>query len=150
MDLTAMNRSNTDNGQPYVLTGIHWQVAQATSLQNIDFIMPVSDAAGATTAVGIFMENGSGGFLSELTFFGGNIGFRAGSQQYTVRNVLFNSRTHDLGLGLYLEEHLCPVMLRCICLHQRWRDRRSGNWLNNHPRYAISLGSRCVSRWSAK
>lgn len=37
------------------------------------------------------MENGSGGFLSDLTFFGGNIGFRAGSQQYTARNLQFTS-----------------------------------------------------------
>lgn len=44
-----------------------------------------------TTAVGIFMENGSGGFLSDLVFFGGNIGFRAGSQQYTARNLHFES-----------------------------------------------------------
>ncbi|KAK3689920.1 pectate lyase superfamily protein-domain-containing protein [Podospora appendiculata] len=91
IDLTAMPRSNTDNGQTYVPTGIHWQVAQATSLQNIDFVMPVSDSTGSTTAVGIFMENGSGGFLSDLTFFGGNIGFRAGTQQYTARGLTFTS-----------------------------------------------------------
>ncbi|KAL1957810.1 hypothetical protein VTO42DRAFT_5528 [Malbranchea cinnamomea] len=90
-DLTEMNRINYDNDQEYVPTGIHWQVSQAASLQYLDFIMPVSDESGATTAVGIFMENGSGGFLSDLTFFGGNIGFRAGSQQYTARNLQFTS-----------------------------------------------------------
>ena len=31
------------------------------------------------------------GFLSDLTFTGGNIGFRAGSQQYTARNLQFTS-----------------------------------------------------------
>lgn len=60
IDLTAMPRNNTQGDQGYVPTGIHWQVAQATSLQNIYFNMPVSDSSGATTAVGIFMENGSG------------------------------------------------------------------------------------------
>lgn len=90
-DLTAMNRTNYDGGQEYKPTGLHWQVSQAASLQNLHFEMPVSDAAGATTAVGIFMENGSGGFVSDLTFFGGNIGFRAGSQQYTARNLKFTS-----------------------------------------------------------
>jgi glucan 1,3-beta-glucosidase len=89
--MTIMNRSNTDDSQTYVPTGIHWQVAQATSLQNLKFTMPVSDSTGSTTAVGIFMENGSGGFLSDLTFIGGNIGFRAGSQQYTARNLQFTS-----------------------------------------------------------
>ncbi|KAI1847023.1 hypothetical protein JX266_006898 [Neoarthrinium moseri] len=89
-DLTAMNKTNHDFGQEYVPTGIHWQVGQATSLQNLHFEMPVSDDT-ATTAVGVFMENGSGGFLSDLTFFGGNIGFRAGTQQYTARNLQFTS-----------------------------------------------------------
>lgn len=37
-----------------------------------------------------FKENGSGGFVSDLTFNGGNIGWRAGSQQYTARNLVFN------------------------------------------------------------
>ncbi|KAF6810927.1 glucan 1,3-beta-glucosidase [Colletotrichum plurivorum] len=37
------------------------------------------------------VENGSGGFLSDLTFYGGNIGFRAGSQQYTAQNLQFTS-----------------------------------------------------------
>jgi glucan 1,3-beta-glucosidase len=90
-DMTAMNWTNTDNGQLYVPTGIHWQVAQATSLQNLYFNMPVSTATQSATAVGVFMENGSGGFLSDLVFFGGNIGFRAGSQQYTARSLHFTS-----------------------------------------------------------
>src|SRR5690606_15219272 len=45
-----------------------------------------------TTAVGIFTENGSGGFVSDIEFNGGNIGWRAGSQQYTARNLVFNER----------------------------------------------------------
>lgn len=86
-DLTAMPESTAENDQPLVPTGIHWQVAQATSLQNLYFNMP----SGATsTAVGILSENGSGGFVSNLTFNGGNIGWRAGSQQYTARNLQFN------------------------------------------------------------
>ncbi|RHZ63561.1 hypothetical protein CDV55_106217 [Aspergillus turcosus] len=91
LDMTAMNWTNYDQGQEYVPTGIHWQVAQSTSLQNIYFNMPVSTASQTTTAVGVFMENGSGGFVSDLEFFGGNIGFRAGSQQYTARNLQFTS-----------------------------------------------------------
>jgi hypothetical protein len=84
MDLTAMPNENTSADQTYVPTGIHWQVAQATSLQNIDFVMPLG---GGTTAVGIFTENGSGGFMSDLTFFGGNIAMRVGSQQFTARHI---------------------------------------------------------------
>lgn len=51
---------------------IHWQVAQATSLQNIVFEM----VQGGTNnnQEGIFMDNGSGGFYSDLVFNGGNYG----------------------------------------------------------------------------
>lgn len=69
-------------------TGIHWQVSQATSLINIVFQM--STAAG-NQHQGIFMENGSGGFLGDLVFNGGNIGATFGNQQFTVRNLTFNN-----------------------------------------------------------
>jgi hypothetical protein len=42
-------------------TGIHWQVSQACTLQNIRIIMPSSSPKGDVRHRGIFMENGSGG-----------------------------------------------------------------------------------------
>lgn len=69
--MTGMNWTNTDNDQEYVPSGIHWQVGQATSITNCDFNMAVSEAGQSATAVGIYMENGSGGFVSDLTFSGG-------------------------------------------------------------------------------
>ena len=90
-DLTEMPESTNDNDQPLVPTGIHWQVSQATSLQNLVFNMPEATDDHNTTAVGIFTENGSGGFVSDLTFNGGNIGWRAGSQQYTAHNLKFRN-----------------------------------------------------------
>lgn len=57
-DLTDMPNSTNENDQPLVPTGIHWQAAQATTLQNLVFNMPASggtNAQNATTAVGIFM-----------------------------------------------------------------------------------------------
>lgn len=72
---------------------IHWQVAQATSLQNIVFNMRTD--GGVTNAEnqqkGIFMDNGSGGFMSDLTFNGGGYGAFFGSQQFTTRNMTFNN-----------------------------------------------------------
>ncbi|MCJ1436590.1 hypothetical protein MMC27_005970 [Xylographa pallens] len=68
---------------------IHWQVAQATSLQNIKFNM-VQGGAG-NKQQGIFMDNGSGGFMTDLTFNGGNIGAFFGNQQFTTRNMTFNN-----------------------------------------------------------
>lgn len=67
-------------------TGIHWEVAQATSLQNIYF-----DMSPGSKQQGIFMENGSGGFVSNLTFTGGKFGAVLGSQQFTSRNLVFNN-----------------------------------------------------------
>ncbi|KAL7912414.1 pectate lyase superfamily domain-containing protein, partial [Trichoderma velutinum] len=90
-DMTSMNWTNIEGDQQYVPTGVHWQVGQATSITNCDFNMAVSIAGQSATAVGIFMENGSGGFVSDLTFTGGNIGFRAGSQQFTANNLQFTS-----------------------------------------------------------
>ncbi|TFK42712.1 glycoside hydrolase family 55 protein [Crucibulum laeve] len=50
-------------------TGIHWQVAQATSLMNIVFEMSRDPN---TAHQGIWMENGSGGYMGDLVFNGGN------------------------------------------------------------------------------
>ncbi|KAG6855418.1 hypothetical protein H0H87_003139, partial [Tephrocybe sp. NHM501043] len=69
-------------------TGIHWQVAQATSLMNIVFHM---SAASNTAHQGIWMENGSGGFMGDLVFNGGKFGMWVGNQQFTVRNVTVNN-----------------------------------------------------------
>ncbi|KAI0150178.1 glycoside hydrolase family 55 protein [Xylariaceae sp. FL1272] len=106
-DMNDMPLSSTVNDQTYVPTGIHWQASQATMLQNLVFNMPHASSATASTHVGILTENGSGGFVSgswqgsllpralrlqslaDLTFNGGAIGWRAGSQQYTARNLTF-------------------------------------------------------------
>lgn len=81
IDLTAMPFSKG--------AGIHWQVAQATSLQNIVFNMR-TDGGEENAQLGIFMDNGSGGFMSDLTFNGGKYGAFFGSQQFTTRNMTFN------------------------------------------------------------
>jgi glucan 1,3-beta-glucosidase len=65
-------------------TGIHWQVAQATSVTNVHF--KLSTEAG-NKHQGIWMENGSGGFISDLTFDGGRFALWVGNQQFTSRNL---------------------------------------------------------------
>ncbi|KAJ3164161.1 hypothetical protein HK101_000520 [Irineochytrium annulatum] len=87
-DTTSVPASNP-------VTGIHWQVAQATSLLNLDFIM----APGATSQhQGIWMENGSGGWIADLTFTGGRFGLWVGNQQFTSRNLVFK----NVQTGIYL------------------------------------------------
>ena len=81
IDLTAMPQGSG--------AGIHWQVGQATSLQNIRFEM-IKGGGSANKQQGIFMDNGSGGFMSDLTFNGGNYGMFLGNQQFTTRNLKFN------------------------------------------------------------
>lgn len=81
IDLSQMDFSSSS-------AGIHWQVAQATSLQNIVFKMK-SGGGASNKQQGIFMENGSGGFMSDLRFEGGNYGAFFGSQQFTTRNLTF-------------------------------------------------------------
>ncbi|KAB5566246.1 exo-1,3-beta-D-glucanase [Coniochaeta sp. 2T2.1] len=88
--MTHMISKTDDAGQPFSPAGLHWQVAQACSLQNLLFKMPENATAeNGGTYVGIFSENGSGGFVSDLEFQGGTIGWRAGTQQYTARKLKF-------------------------------------------------------------
>lgn len=69
-------------------TGIHWPTAQATSLQNIVFNMPTGSSV---VHVGLFIESGSGGFFTDLTFNGGATGASLGNQQFTTRNLAFSN-----------------------------------------------------------
>lgn len=78
-DITAIPASSE-------ATGLHWPTAQATSLQNCIFKM--SDVAG-TKHRGIFIEGGSGGFMTDLVFYGGLSGVVFGNQQFTTRNLTF-------------------------------------------------------------
>ena len=47
---------------------------------------------------GIFMDNGSGGFMTDLVFNGGHYGAFFGSQQFTTRNLAFN----DVQTAIYM------------------------------------------------
>lgn len=70
--------------------GIHWQIAQATSLQNCVFQMVPSTTGDGNKQIGIFMDNGSGNFFEDCIFNGGNQGLFAGNQQMNIRNLTFN------------------------------------------------------------
>ncbi|KAE9364334.1 glycoside hydrolase family 55 protein [Stipitochalara longipes BDJ] len=68
------------------ITGLHWPTAQATSVENTVFKM---SAASGTQHGGILSEQGSGGFMGNLTFYGGIYGLDAANQQFTMRNLNF-------------------------------------------------------------
>ncbi|OSX66163.1 glycoside hydrolase family 55 protein [Postia placenta MAD-698-R-SB12] len=91
IDLTQMSATSS-------ATGLHWQVSQSTSLINI--VVEMSTASGNNHR-GIFMENGSGGFMGDLVFNGGQYGIDVGNQQFTVRNLTVNNANTG--------ECLCPV-----------------------------------------
>jgi glucan 1,3-beta-glucosidase len=48
---------------------------------------------------GLFMENGSGGFMGDLIFNGGKYGIWVGNQQFTVRNLTVNGSRSGTGAG---------------------------------------------------
>lgn len=52
------------------IAGLHWPTAQATSLQNIEFKMAVAEST-TVGQEGLFVESGSGGFMTDLVFSGG-------------------------------------------------------------------------------
>ncbi|KAK7959253.1 pectin lyase-like protein [Apiospora aurea] len=82
------------NGSPWsYLCGIHWQVAQGTSLENIDFYM-LYDFDVPAYHKGVYMDNGSGGFLADLTFVGGAFGAYFGNQQFTTSHLTFVNCVH--------------------------------------------------------
>jgi glucan 1,3-beta-glucosidase len=71
--------------------GLHWPSAQATAVSNVVFRLSYQPG---TQHVGMFMEEGSGGLLNDLVFYGGLIGAKLGNQQYTSRNwTFYNSKT---------------------------------------------------------
>ncbi|KAH7929806.1 glycoside hydrolase family 55 protein [Leucogyrophana mollusca] len=81
IDLTQMPASAT-------ATGIHWQVSQSTSLVNV--VVNMSTEEG-NNHQGLFMEDGSGGFMGDIVFNGGKYGIWVGNQQFTVRNITVNN-----------------------------------------------------------
>ena len=95
IDLTEMPEVNPDGlSGP---AGLHWQVAQATSLQNLVFNMKPKSSSNKQQ--GIYMENGSGGFMGDLTFNGGAIGMAVSNQQFTTRNLTFVGCQTAIQLG---------------------------------------------------
>jgi len=45
------------------------------------------------------MENGSGGFLSNMQFSGGNIGLQCGNQQFTSRALTFTNMKYAIWMS---------------------------------------------------
>ena len=75
-------------------TGVHWKVAQATMLVNIHFKMGYG-----TNNQGMWMEDGSGGIVTDLVFEGGLFGMWVGNQQFTSRNITIRDASVA---GIYL------------------------------------------------
>ncbi|KAH1335252.1 hypothetical protein KXX14_008588 [Aspergillus fumigatus] len=70
------------------ICAIHWQVAQGTSLENIEFYMLYNTDVPGNTQQGIYIENSSSGFLADLTrmiLMHGRAYF--GNQQFTTSQL---------------------------------------------------------------
>ncbi|KAI9711971.1 MAG: hypothetical protein M1820_001679 [Bogoriella megaspora] len=68
------------------VSAVHWPTGQATSLSNLVFQM---SSVNGTQHQGVYIESGSGGFMNDLTFYGGRYGMVNGNQQFTMRNLTF-------------------------------------------------------------
>ncbi|ATY64012.1 LysM domain protein [Cordyceps militaris] len=77
------------------MVGIHWQVAQATTIEETSVMM---SNASSTTQVGIFAENGSGGWMGDITISNGEYGILAGSQQYSASRITIIGSQKCIGL----------------------------------------------------
>ncbi|KAL8758655.1 MAG: hypothetical protein Q9199_001333 [Rusavskia elegans] len=82
------------DGNPYLPGNAEYP--GATSLQNIVFHM--SPASG-NQHQGVFVEDGSGGFMSDLTFNGGQNAAFFGNQQFTVRNFTINNANNAINMA---------------------------------------------------
>ncbi|EPS35643.1 hypothetical protein H072_10908 [Dactylellina haptotyla CBS 200.50] len=78
-----LRKAPTDSGVP--TCGVHYQVGQATSIANVNFLM------SKPLHYGIFAENGSGGHMSDMIFEGGGFGIYGGSQQFTAQRITFSN-----------------------------------------------------------
>ncbi|PZD42548.1 Pectate-lyase-3 domain containing protein [Pyrenophora tritici-repentis] len=65
---------------------LHYQVAQATSTQNLLLI-------AGSSGYGMYAENGSGGQISDVEFQGGTVGLFGGSQQFIAQRLKFSGCT---------------------------------------------------------
>jgi glucan 1,3-beta-glucosidase len=80
---------------PNNTAAIHWQIAQVTSIQNVNIKLRPKTAPG-NIQVGILTDNGSGEFFSDITVTGGFRAFSIGSQQFTSRNLKVDGATESL------------------------------------------------------
>ncbi|KAH7071790.1 LysM domain-containing protein [Paraphoma chrysanthemicola] len=81
--------------RPKNLMGIHWQVAQAASVESVIIYM---GPKSSSSQVGIFAENGSGGWITNILTDGGLYGFLGGNQQYSING--FSAQNAKNGIGL--------------------------------------------------
>ncbi|KAK1759848.1 hypothetical protein QBC47DRAFT_292345 [Echria macrotheca] len=79
------------NGGFEALSAIHWPSSQATSLSNIVIHL---NKDKTVPQQGIFIEEGSGGFVGDIVIDGGWHALEVGNQQFTFRNIsISNSGT---------------------------------------------------------
>ena len=63
---------------------VHWPSSQSTSLSNIEIFL--KDGA-STKHRGVFIEEGSGGYVGDIVITGGEYGLEVGNQQFTFRGI---------------------------------------------------------------
>lgn len=128
------------------MKALHWQVAQASSLQNIHVKMRKD-----STQIGLWIENGSGGIFTDLTFEGGAAGIECGNQQFTSRNLIFENCRSAIRMlwdwgwvwkDLYVSGSEIGINFTTtdfpggslFVMDSTFKDTRTGIFLNHNPK----------------
>lgn len=74
------------------VVGVHWQASPGSSIENVRFYMASSadEKNDTNTQIGLYVENGRGGFLGDLYFVGGRYGAFFGTQQLAASGLYFS------------------------------------------------------------
>lgn len=67
--------------------GLNWAISQATNLINVHFEMATDSQHVGIEMIGGDSGGGSGLFMGDLSFHGGNVGILFSNQQYAIRNA---------------------------------------------------------------
>ena len=79
------------SSQKTSIAGIHWRAYRGSLLDNVRFYATNPASEPSTTQLGLYVENGSGGVLSQLMFIGGKYGLYTGTQQFTSSSLHFKN-----------------------------------------------------------
>ncbi|SMY20093.1 unnamed protein product [Zymoseptoria tritici ST99CH_1A5] len=106
IDTTAATSNDT-------IFALNWAVSQATSLINVDFVMPKGSNHIGIEMNGETSGGGSGLFMGDLNFVGGRFGIFFSNQQYSIRGCRFT----DVGTAIKIDHAFVVTLQQIECVN---------------------------------